>query len=564
MGIEDSLSGAGIPYGLAAEILNSLKTGGATTAERISSFGVSGPAAIELARQINSRTGSVHLLTAIGIPPQAATLIKAAITGGAAPVIMLSRATDGSVGQLYTASAAGQWVTRTSAGVVTDISGQTGTTYTAQSGDVGKTIGIRNAAGVVTYAAGPVLAAPILIDAFDSMTVNGVTRATQNSASGAVGTIVSGSQVQGSGAYRVTGPSTALTPIGSDLTLTTALDPATTGVVAMFFNRESAASISSAQTFLFAGATSGSVNITDEANNLPGGRMIARDTSEFGSFATAAAGTGRVRAFVIPVSPFSAQAQFDAFTVNAKGIPTHVPWLDDGYVNQDEEILPRLEALGLKATLAPAIDNLGTGTGLNSFMTLARLKYWYDRGFDVACDLRGNDGYMSTDPQTAVTEALRVRQYLIDNGMPRAADFGCYPYGGAQADNSVITDAVASALVTAGFKICRGTQLGSDILTRFGIQQQMAVRKKYPSKGIGLSSTAADYKTHIDATILRGVTTMGHNHIRSDAGGDARFTPTAVNDAIYQNMATEQNANNLRVMTISEVWARDGGASIPV
>lgn len=89
MAIEDDLSLAGVPYPLAVEILNSVKSGATTTPERLAAFGVAGPTAITLAAQINSRNSSARALIASGFAPQAAHVIKAAITSGAGGGVVL-------------------------------------------------------------------------------------------------------------------------------------------------------------------------------------------------------------------------------------------------------------------------------------------------------------------------------------------------------------------------------------------------------------------------------------------------------------------------------------------
>jgi len=81
MAIEDNLSAAGIPYPVAAEILNGLKVGGSTSSGAFVALGVAPPAAEELARQVNARTGSAHLLTNSGFPPEASNQIRNTING---------------------------------------------------------------------------------------------------------------------------------------------------------------------------------------------------------------------------------------------------------------------------------------------------------------------------------------------------------------------------------------------------------------------------------------------------------------------------------------------------
>lgn len=80
MAIEDTLSGAGIPYPLARSIIFGLAN--STTDVRISAHGVPGPVAIELARQINAKTINVQNLMSLGMSGAAASAIALAAGGG--------------------------------------------------------------------------------------------------------------------------------------------------------------------------------------------------------------------------------------------------------------------------------------------------------------------------------------------------------------------------------------------------------------------------------------------------------------------------------------------------
>lgn len=86
MAIEDDLSAAGVPYPLAAEILNGVRTG-STTAQALVGVGLPAPAARELALQINTKTGVAHTLTASGFPPNASSIIRNFINSGGGALV---------------------------------------------------------------------------------------------------------------------------------------------------------------------------------------------------------------------------------------------------------------------------------------------------------------------------------------------------------------------------------------------------------------------------------------------------------------------------------------------
>lgn len=74
-----ALAAAGIPYPLAARIQRAVATGGTTTADHLAALGVSGPTAIELARQVNARSIDPARLLAVGITPSAVMALVVAI-----------------------------------------------------------------------------------------------------------------------------------------------------------------------------------------------------------------------------------------------------------------------------------------------------------------------------------------------------------------------------------------------------------------------------------------------------------------------------------------------------
>lgn len=82
--VDDSLCVLGCPPGLAIELTRALKAGQTTTADTISKCGVPGPVAIEIARQVNIRTGSSIFLANSTVSAVLAGSMAAQITAGPA------------------------------------------------------------------------------------------------------------------------------------------------------------------------------------------------------------------------------------------------------------------------------------------------------------------------------------------------------------------------------------------------------------------------------------------------------------------------------------------------
>lgn len=78
-----TLTGAGVHYRLAAEIIAALKTGKTADPVKLMSHGLTSTAAIELANEINARAGFRRLLHQVGFPTGAADAIVNAITAAA-------------------------------------------------------------------------------------------------------------------------------------------------------------------------------------------------------------------------------------------------------------------------------------------------------------------------------------------------------------------------------------------------------------------------------------------------------------------------------------------------
>lgn len=82
--VDDSLSVLGCPPALAIELTRALKTGQTTTADTITKCGVPYPTAVEIARQVNARSGSSIFLANSGVSAVLAGSMATQITNGPA------------------------------------------------------------------------------------------------------------------------------------------------------------------------------------------------------------------------------------------------------------------------------------------------------------------------------------------------------------------------------------------------------------------------------------------------------------------------------------------------
>ena len=82
--VDDQLSGLGCPPALAIELKRSLLTGQTTTAAIINGCGVAYPSAVEIATQVNARTGNSTNLCNAGFSAPLAAIMAAVISAGPA------------------------------------------------------------------------------------------------------------------------------------------------------------------------------------------------------------------------------------------------------------------------------------------------------------------------------------------------------------------------------------------------------------------------------------------------------------------------------------------------
>lgn len=138
-------------------------------------------------------------------------------------------------------------------------------------------------------------------------------------------------------------------------------------------------------------------------------------------------------------TPSNAEVKYYAAVANCKGEPTIALRLDDDWSSAYTRVWPFFrDVLGPDAFFSVMVNP--SAIGQPSRNTLPGLQEMYASGIDMCCDSPGDNGYFFWDtPAGAVTQMLSVRQYLVDNGMPRGSIDGCYPGGQFVASDSLPT-----------------------------------------------------------------------------------------------------------------------------
>lgn len=344
------------------------------------------------------------------------------------------------------------------------------------------------------------------------------------------------------GGIKVTGPGSNVTCGLDSSTKYGSLDPTELGTVAFLADRVTDASMNSVQMALHRGATTATLTFTNEAAFLKGGRWIAASIDEFPTVKAAGVGAFRVRELMNMASPFSAQMRFDKLYYKAQGRPTVLLSFDDVYDTIKTVAYPALKARGFKGNVAVPTGFVGDAGKL----TLADLQSLYADGWDMYCNSAEDTPFTAAaDVPAALADISACRTYLQANGMPRASNMGCWP-------NGMFTQAHADAFAGAGFVFMR-TGEPQSALTRFGVPPGIAMA--FPSQGFTAAGFAAAYPGRLAEIKTRGTTQCFHFH--ADIAGAAVFTQ------FLDALKADYDANLTDVITWSEFWTRDGGASPP-
>jgi peptidoglycan/xylan/chitin deacetylase (PgdA/CDA1 family) len=147
-------------------------------------------------------------------------------------------------------------------------------------------------------------------------------------------------------------------------------------------------------------------------------------------------------------APYCETSKIDGLYANAAGRPTLLITFDNAYKGIIDNVFPKLQALGLKASCFVGGDGVGGDViGGDYHMTVDDLHTLYNAGWDICPNGTAADGPM-TDYSTvaeAIADINGVKDWLTNQGFTRGLDAFCYPNGLAR----VAGDQVQVAAVTS-------------------------------------------------------------------------------------------------------------------
>ncbi|QIG73214.1 carbohydrate esterase CE4 superfamily protein [Rhizobium phage RHph_I40] len=211
-------------------------------------------------------------------------------------------------------------------------------------------------------------------------------------------------------------------------------------------------------------STYGGVSITANTDYaVPGPTWMAFPKSSFPNMPVGE-GPIKLRPRYSTRTPSNAEVMYYAAVANCRGEPTLALRLDDDWESAFTRVLPFFQnELGPDAFFSVMVNP--NAIGQPSRNSLANLQAMYAAGMDMCCDSPSDNGYFFWDnPAGSVEQMLTVRQYLIDNGMPRGAIHGCYP-GGQYAATDTVPSGVHGGPPNIGVRSNDIVATGTNVVT---------------------------------------------------------------------------------------------------
>lgn len=390
-----------------------------------------------------------------------------------------------------------------------------------------------------------VLPDPILLEGFETLT--GVT-----AMGGSTLSLHHDTPLQGGAGLAMAGSPTASGNIGMERSLP-ASDPAGLGTLAYASRRHSEGSVGTGWWYMYRDGATGFVPLPSMAAFPQGWRWTAAHVSEFPALG-GVTGTGglKVRLMHQNISPFGGSFLLDGFYARANGRPSVLFTFDDQWDTHRTVALPILAAAGFKGTAYVSPGLLGSG-GIKS--DTAQLQKLYAAGWDLACDSWRDDSLVTGHTTaSAVAEVVSIRDWLVENGMARAARHGTWPYG-------QFSEALIDGLLAEGFLTFRSGGMAPGFLSRFGLPR--ATRSNLPCRQLNQTSgNLAQALIDLERAVLRGETLIFSCH-------DLRPTPSSVGwtpedfATLVAAVKARADLGQLSVLTQSELWQRDGAKGLP-
>lgn len=223
---------------------------------------------------------------------------------------------------------------------------------------------------------------------------------------------------------------------------------------------------------------------------------------------------------------------FDSMFINRKHKPSLIFMFDDGWLSQYTNAFPMLLERGFKGNLGV----IPTLVGNTNYVTENNLKEMYRYGWDIFNHTYTHSDLTTLSTDNIVNEITQTKNWMIERGFIRAADFLAYPFG---AHNKSVVEALKPHIKYSRTLI---EGLESD----FPLEPLRAKTRNI------VNHPVATIQSYIDDAIRTGQTLVLTAHmIETTADTTMKYNKldfAAILDYVYNNN------NKINVKTLSE-WA---------
>jgi peptidoglycan/xylan/chitin deacetylase (PgdA/CDA1 family) len=224
----------------------------------------------------------------------------------------------------------------------------------------------------------------------------------------------------------------------------------------------------------------------------------------------------------------------DDFRVDRYEKPKVVISFDDGNATDYSEAFSYMQPLGLKGTCFVYKDGIGAGNQL----TLAQCQEMYVAGWDIGNHSSDGQDLTSVTTSVAAANVTECADWLINNGMPRAAWMLAWPH-------SALNSATMEAIRDAGIIVARQ---GVNDTNPHETQEKLNLNRG----SVANTNSVADLTAYIDTIIERGGVLIYNFHDIEDPADDSTDVLPATFQSVMDYIKPLHDGGIIDVVTISE------------
>lgn len=241
----------------------------------------------------------------------------------------------------------------------------------------------------------------------------------------------------------------------------------------------------------------------------------------------------QIRIRTLSLSGQTVNMTVDDFRIGRYERPKVIVTFDDGNATDYTEAFAYMQPLGLKGVCYVPGENVGA----TNQITLSQMQEMYSAGWDM-----GNHSYTHVDLTTLTEEEVKEEirldaEYLINNGMPRAAYMLAWPF-------SALNDTVMEWVRQAGIVVAR---TGANGINSHERQEKLKLYRG----SVSSTMTVGDLTAYVDTVVERGGLLIYNFHDIRTVEATTDVTQATFR-AVMDYLKVKVNQGVLDVVTISE------------